>query len=687
MPPRQQAPAKTGRRIPYFPNTHVHGISKHKAVEYINNVLSPKIARYIILEEPDKNTKITKENSWKFPQGGKGSRIARALTPLMQSGSSLGNRLGFFDSDTANFVGIKDTLHSKSEINVSWEHARLRVKYGEVPWFDSELPRDVFCDLGTNHEDLHHLMLLKRYPNAVIRERGLTYFKIEPGKLRDYLSPDKTAKITKVYFEAAESPDAVVDLMADDGVTILETITAEYKWLAYLLPKNGRPIDDAFQCFDCYEYSFVDRKVWDEPPVYYYLQKQWQMYGEGAKRCHFQCMSPWREARYWDVHYDEEIMAMCVSLVNHIFETFILKGLSVPTNYFTRDAPTNVKKTHRDMLIAIKGNIITEMHHDIPKEEVQRTLLAVQRWLKPDQDIKELEYWYGLQYPRFPKCMPLYAVVFTHRVALLGESQDVMVTNIVKSCHDTGRRWQNLRALSAADPFKWLSRVLDAASANIDIEMHELMHGKDRVNRDDEIIKKQFEMKWLHEAERIFERACSYCYYCLHPTEYDANLKATHINQSTITPSIIHSVTRAISETLTKCITNKSLPQIGNYTPEQTEQVIRRQAEFALEDPRQTSGNTSNYSERLERLIRSCLTLINYASRQKEQEDEDEEHARIKPLAFVALEGILIKDGTSTTCADKSMFGLFKNVVACASVLDTFGLVDHQTWSTRSIKK
>jgi len=683
MAPKQQAPAKTGRRIPYFPNTHLHGISKHKAAEYINKVLSPNVARYILLEEPPKDTPVTMENSWMFPQGGKQSRIARSLTPLLQSGSSLGNRLGFFDSDTANFLGIKESLYSKGDVNQSWEHARLCIKYGNVPWYDSELPKDVFCDIGTNHEDLQHIMLLKRYPNAVIRERGLSYFEIKPGDLTDYLSIGENFNTVKVAFKAAQSPDAVVDLMAEDGKTISETITAEFKWLAYLLPKNQRANDDAFQCFDCYEYSFVDRKVWDEPPAYYYLQKQWQMYGEGVDRCHFQCMSPLRETRYWDVHYDKEIMGMCVTLVNHVFVELIMKGFSVPTNYFTRFAPSRVMKLHRKMLVAIKSNIIQETPHDIPKQEVQNTLVDIQRWLKPESDIRQLEYWYGIQYPKFPRVMPLYAVVFVHRVALLGEPQTVMATNIVKSCHETERRWQNLRALAAADPLTWLTKVVDAAAANVDAEMTKFATA---TASDARLIRKQFEMKWLLEAERIFERACFYCYNCLHPTEYDANLKASQLNATTVTPAIIYTVTKSISETLTKRISSNSLPVIGNYTPEQTAEIIRKQAEFALEDPRETSDNNGNYTARLGRLIRSCLTIINHMLLQKEDdeeeeeeddddkdedEDEDEPKAEVKSLSRVAISGMLVKEeGQATVCADNSKFGLFKNVIACASILD-----------------
>ena len=683
MPPRQQAPAKTGRRIPYFPNTYLHGITKHKAAEYINKVLSPTVARYIILEEPDKNMPITMENSWKFPQGSKQSRVARSLTPLMQSGSSIGNRLGFFDSDTASFLGLKESMHETGEINDSWEHARLCVKYGNIPWYDTELPMNVWCDIGTQHEDLQHLFLLKRYPNAVMHERGLSYFTIQPGHFRDYLSEDENAKITNILFTPAQSPDDVVDLMGEDGKTVEERITAEYKWIAYLLPKNRRVNDDAFQCFDCYEYTFVDRKIYDEPPVYYFLQKQWQMYGEGVKRCHFQYMSPQRDVRYWDVHYDEDIMAMCVTLLNHVFEVFIMKGLSVPCNYFTRQAPTNVKHLHRKMLIAIKSKIIAEVPQHIPAAEVQKTLVDVQRWLKPDQDIRQLEYWYGIPYPRFPACMPLFAVVFVHRVILMGESQDVMTTNIVKKCIETDRRWQNVWKLANAPPLVWLAKVIDVATQNIEVEMAKYKHALPADFRD---IKKQFEMKWLLAIERIVERACFYCYNCLHPGEYDPSLMAYHLNATTITPKIMFSVTNSIAETLTRCIDNKSLPQIGEYTSEKTEEVIRNQIKFASADPSDIPHAT--YIPRATRLVRSCLTVINYAIRQKEEEEEQEEieeeeeqekededtNLRIKNLMHVAVSGILIKDGASTICADSSMFGLFKNLIACASVLDTMGM-------------
>lgn len=463
--------AKSGRKMPWLPNPALNSVSKYQAAEYINKVLTSNgECRYVTLKPLPDDFVPTKENCHLTPQNSVPSTAVKTRNPLTQSASSLGNRLGFFDFDTLSFFAEKTELASTSPINMAWEEARLRCWYGgeNVKYESRSLPMEVYCAFGSEHEELHNILYAQQHPNDIIYESGLTYFEIPEGVLRDYLSDNPSAKIQHVCFDAAESPDALITVRDSNG-KVLARKTGEFKCPTMLIPKKLAENDDAFQNFDCYEYFPVDRKVYDLIPAYYFLQLQWQMFGERCvqreqygqnsnikvESCHFQCLTMKRGARVWNVPFREDIVAMCVSLLNHVVSTFINPPNGahqpVPTNYFSQMAPERVRRLHRQMLTEIRKVLHDINPIDIPSDLTNDLLFTLQCHFRPNEHLKELNWTAGLPPPLFPKCMPSWTRVFVYRVAFLGERQTVMA-NIVKNSDEIQKRTENIEALLSGAP-------------------------------------------------------------------------------------------------------------------------------------------------------------------------------------------------------------------------------------------
>lgn len=542
MPPRARKPGVQGIRPPFFANPALYGLGKEDSSRYINetysNSMMPNGEKYVILKKKSADSFPTRENVHEYAQDDPRSRALKNSLALTVSASAMGNLLGMFDSDSVDILKMKDHLKSKTEHNVFYERIRLLHHYGKFPWEDQQLPREVFTQCGTQMEEYHNVLLAKMFPSYQIHEKGTYYFNCDPEYFDDLLGMDnggderEGGKLKRISFTAAESPDAVV-YERDEDQCVVRKFTAEYKWLAFLLPKNKNFLDDDFQVYDKYEYSEIPRNPWDKPPPYYVIQKYWQMYGEGVEECHFQALTSKKGGRYWKVPYNKPILTIAVNLIEHVMRTFIVpkdgNHKPVPTNYFTRYAPAKAQLLYRKMLRLIAEEEEKLTHVDISHFDVMDEIMKVQKFIHPEKNIEQIDFWRSRFMPFVPTWYPRFCAVFCFRILLYGDGVDSMKL-IVHEGQQIAQREMHLQFLFSKIPtLSFLQKIYDHHCDEFEAAAAKFTESV-KSKRDLADITMHLRMNMLSKIEAVVDKAGVNAYLALYPENYNPKVNMREIN-------------------------------------------------------------------------------------------------------------------------------------------------------------
>lgn len=262
------------------------------------------------------------------------------------TGSVMAEYLLFMMKMTAPKLKIPKSMFQDEENSRIWTKLRLRIKHGSLPrdWFGQ--PGCTFASWGKKHELNCEVAVLDALPGWKCKESGLiivTDDMIAKRGVYDVLNDNKP--LGHFPIQLGDSPDGLL-YGPDEHTGKIIYRAAEFKTGTQFLPLNGKkyPMCQFFM-------RPMDKMApYDAIKSYYLPQCFMHMLALEVDECLFCSWTYNGGMNIWNIKFDLEYMSLILSMVKHLYETFILKDKDVPNNYFYNVRSARVAKAYNKLV-------------------------------------------------------------------------------------------------------------------------------------------------------------------------------------------------------------------------------------------------------------------------------------------------------------------------------------------------
>jgi hypothetical protein len=408
---------------------------------------------------------------------------------LRFTASMLAKFASMHDHAAAEYLGMSETMFEKGPYSEDWDLIIARMKWGKLPRPPMEPPGWAFCEGGIRKEINANSAFLRKNPEAIYQDRGLTPVTEQQLNERgifyafagDYTPPNavnpvfaKSRRDYKMAHQMGRTPIAPfpVDLAASpDGLVTMPDpttggmITRACEWKC---PTPFIPMDKT--SFPGASFFLVEnRKPYEKPPKYYLPQMMLQMLATGTTELFFGAWTYKRGMRVWLITFNAEFMSLLLSVLKFHVIHHCNKGKRVPTDYFMKDlAPSDddddamdtddrhaTHKLHKSIYKRML-DLATEISEGAPIWQMidgEFTKETADLYCKEETDPIYLHL------PNEPDAVPAYMKIFCYARAIFGDDYPI---KWVAKFRDLEGRHANLELLCNNDALIYVSPMMAA---------------------------------------------------------------------------------------------------------------------------------------------------------------------------------------------------------------------------------
>lgn len=279
----------------------------------------------------------------------------------------------------------------------------------------------IFTTHGKEHENNANMHFFCRHPNLRYRDQGVTY--VSPAILaRAGLTNQLTGQpILDLPFLLGASPDGLFEVIEptgdpdfDEGGCV-EWKAAKNVKLSY---SRSTPFRGLAASHD------NSSKPYDAIKSYYVPQSQDQLLACEKKVAFWGCWTLSGGMRVWRIRKSTEYLSLMLTVLIHLYETFVLQDRVVPDDYFDSDAaPADARAVHARLvdltadIINMRRPDIAALYKEYPPADTE-ALVAEALLGDPRKSVTEHIRPNLARFPDFPPWLPAYAAVGMCVVAL-----------------------------------------------------------------------------------------------------------------------------------------------------------------------------------------------------------------------------------------------------------------------------
>lgn len=279
----------------------------------------------------------------------------------------------------------------------------------------------IFTTHGKEHENNANMHFFCRHPNLRYRDQGVTYVSPDILKRAGLTNLLTGQPILELPFLLGASPDGLFEVIEPTGDPELDAGGC-VEWKAAKNVKlsfsNNTPFRGLAATHDGTSQPYEAIKS------YYVPQSQDQLLACEKKLAFWGCWTLTGGMRVWKIRKSTEYLNLMLTVLIHLYETFVLNDLVVPDDYFCNfDTPADVRLIHQRLvdltadIIDMKRPDIAELYKEYSGRDTE-SVVAEALLGDPRASVTNAIQPNITRFPDFPSWLPAYAAIGMFVVAL-----------------------------------------------------------------------------------------------------------------------------------------------------------------------------------------------------------------------------------------------------------------------------
>lgn len=279
----------------------------------------------------------------------------------------------------------------------------------------------IFTTNGKEHENNANMHFFCRHPNLRYRDQGVTYVSPDILKRAGLTNLLTGQPILELPFLLGASPDGLFEVIKPTGDPELDAGGC-VEWKAAKNVKLSFSRKTPFRGLAATHDNSA--QPYNAIKSYYVPQSQDQLLACEKKLAFWGCWTLTGGMRVWKIRKSTEYLNLMLTVLIHLYETFVLNDLVVPDDYFCSfDTPAEARNIHRRLvdltadIINMKRPDIAELYKEYPASDTE-SVVAEALLGDPRASVTSAIRPNITRFPDLPYWLPAYAAIGMFVVAL-----------------------------------------------------------------------------------------------------------------------------------------------------------------------------------------------------------------------------------------------------------------------------